>query len=97
MDQKSFMDKVSFISGIERETCNELLESLSETFVSSISSGQIISIPSFGIFEPRKRNERIMSHPSDPGKHIMIPPKIVVSFRPSNILKLKINNIDSDE
>lgn len=97
MDHKTFIDKVSKTATLDRELCGSLLESLAELMEASLASGDIVSIPSFGNFEPRKRNERIMSHPSQPGKRFLVPPKLVVSFKPSAILKTKINSNVEDE
>lgn len=94
MDFKSFMTKVQQGSGLDSETCNLMLASLIEVTETSLSDGDIVSIPSFGNFEPRKRNERIMSHPSNPQKRFLVPPKVVVNFKPSAILKNKLNNKD---
>lgn len=91
MDYKTFLEKVSQSAEIDKQTCASLLESFTEIIESSVASGEIVSIPSFGNFEPRKRNERIMSHPSTPGKRLLVPPKLVVNFKPSTILKNKIN------
>lgn len=95
MDSKTFLDKVGQVSELDRQTCTSFLETLTELIETSIASGESISIPSFGNFEPRKRNERIMSHPS--GKRLLVPPKLVVSFKPSTVLKNKVNNIEGDE
>lgn len=92
MEHKTFLSKVSEISGIEIASCNEFQEALVDLMERSLASGDTLSIPSFGNFEPRKRNERIMSNPSAKGKRFLVPPKLVVSFKPSVVLKNKINN-----
>ncbi|MDE5673785.1 MAG: HU family DNA-binding protein, partial [Muribaculaceae bacterium] len=50
-----------------------------------------ISVPSFGTFEPRKRLERVALHPAS-GKRLLVPPKIVLTFKPSVLLKQKTRN-----
>ena len=50
-----------------------------------------VACPSFGTFEPRKRIERIAVHPSS-GKKLMVPPKIVMNFRASQILKQRVGD-----
>lgn len=97
MDHKKFIDLVSKSADLDGQSCAQLLESMTDLFEAALSSGDVISIPSFGNFEPRKRNERIMSHPSAPGKRLLVPPKLVVSFKPSTILKTNINSIERDE
>ena len=96
MDSKTFIEKLSVSSGIDKATCSTLIREFTSLLGNSLVNDEIISIPTFGSFEPRKRKERIMSHPSSPKKMILVPPKLVVSFKPSNILKNKINNIEND-
>jgi nucleoid DNA-binding protein len=48
-----------------------------------------VQVPGFGTFEPKKRDERVMVHPST-GKRMLVPPKVVVGFKISNVLKAKI-------
>ena len=97
MDYKTLMKKVSEASGLEREEAEFALSTLVRIIENTLGEGDSISIPAFGTFESRKRNERIMSHPSEPGKRIMVPPKVVISFKPSAILKSKLNESDRNE
>lgn len=98
MDQKAFLNRVSKLAGLDREDCAAFQESLSKVVEDSLANGDTVSIPSFGNFEPRKRNERVISHPSSKGKRLLVPPKVVVNFKPSQILKNKINNnLSADE
>lgn len=97
MDHKSFIKKVSEIAALDIEDCSSYQEALTELMESTLASGDSISIPSFGNFEPRKRKERVMSNPAAKGKRFLVPPKLVVSFKPSTVLKNKINNVPDNE
>lgn len=95
MDNKTFLEKVGRSSELESKTCKAFLDTLTELMEATIAAGDTISIPSFGNFEPRKRNERMMSQPN--GRRLLIPPKLVVNFKPSTILKDKVNNIKPED
>ena len=97
MDHKTFIDKLAEESGIDKALCSSLTNELIDIIATNLVEDEMISIPSFGSFELRKRKERIMSHPSSPKQRLLVPPKLVVNFKPSLILKNKINNIESDE
>lgn len=97
MDSKTFISKVSKASQLDVDTCLEFQSMLAELLKNCLASGETISIPSFGNFEPRKRNERIMAHPSVKGKRMLIPPKIVVNFKPSTVIKNKLNKLEGNE
>ena len=91
MDHKSFIEKVCAEANLDRDVADSLLDSFIEIMESALAAGDTVSIPSFGSFESRKRNERVMSNPSSPGKRLLIPPKIVAGFKPSAILKNRLN------
>jgi DNA-binding protein HU-beta len=66
-------------------TCNELL-----------AQEKTIGFQSFGNFEVRKKEERLSVHPSTQIR-TLIPPKLVVNFKQSNILKDKLKNLPPNE
>lgn len=82
MDNKTLIDTVCRRTGINKKDASALLEALATTVTSSASEMDIIAIPGFGSFEPKKRLERVMSIPSS-GKRLLLPPKITLGFRPA--------------
>ena len=50
-----------------------------------------VSISSFGSFEIKKKMERIMVNPST-GQRMLVPPKLVLSFKPNISLKERIKS-----
>mgnify|MGYP002524456666 FL=1 len=50
-----------------------------------------IAVPGFGTFEAKKKNERVVVNPSS-GKRMLVPPKITLGFKVSNVLKSKLKN-----
>lgn len=96
MDYKTFLGKVGKTAELDADTCGDLTEVLTELMEEALASGDTVCVPTFGNFEPRKRNERIMSHPSSPGRRLLVPPKLVASFKPSTILKNRVNNGGSE-
>ena len=63
-------------------TFNKIMESL--------VNGDKVTISGFGSFEVKKKLERVVVNPITK-QRMLVPPKIVVSFKPNNILKDKIN------
>ena len=64
---------------------NALVAELTE----QLCNENIVQISSFGQFESRKRVERLMNMPGT-NKRMLIPPKIVVSFKPASTLKERL-------
>lgn len=91
MENKELVDKISEKLGRTKGDVNKLLEALSEVVKERCSELDSIAIPSFGTFEAKKKNERIMVNPSN-GKRMLVPPKISVSFKVSNVLKTRLKN-----
>ena len=69
-----------------------MLEHTSEAIVSSLKSGNIVSIQGFGNFEPRAKQEREIVNPATK-EVIKVPAKVSINFKAGTILKDKIKNI----
>lgn len=52
----------------------------------------IVSLTGFGTLEVKKRNERISVQPST-GKRLLIPPKLVLKYKPSSSLNKKLKEM----
>ncbi len=89
MDTKTLIDNISRRAELDKSACASLLESMVDTIGSRCSRMDSVAIPGFGSFEPKKRMERVMVMPST-GKRMLLPPKIVLSFKPSAMLKQKL-------
>ncbi len=48
-----------------------------------------ISIQGFGSFEPKKKLERVVTNPTT-GKRMLVPPKMVLTFKPASTIKSKL-------
>ena len=91
MDNKKFIETLSARLDISLSSVNGMIEALSQEVVKISSNLDGISVPGFGVFEPRLREERISLHPAS-GKRLLVPPRIYLSFKTSPVLKQKINN-----
>lgn len=89
MDIKKIIDAVAERAELPKDDTAKLLNSFIRVVSDSLSEGDSINIPSMGVFESKLRTERYAIHPST-GKRILVPPKLSVIFKPSNLLKQKI-------
>ncbi len=92
MEYKSLSDQLSAVCSIPQEKVDSLFNALTNVIGEAASQMEVVSFPSFGNLEPKKRTDRISINPAT-GKKMLIPPKIVLGFRPSTLLKQKIRNI----
>ena len=90
MNNKEFINELSKQTnqpvGTTTKLINDTLRLLEEHF----QQDDAISISSFGTFEVKKKMERISVNPTT-GKRYLIPPKLVLGFKQSNVLKDKFN------
>lgn len=91
MDNKTFIEELSRRLDLSRETVGNLIDTFSNTLGKCASEMEGLAVPNFGVFEPRKRPERIALHPAS-GKRLLVPPRISLVFKTSPALKQKINN-----
>ena len=89
MDNKKLVETVAANLGRSTEDVGKLLDSLAGGLSTRCGEMDTVVIPSFGAFEPKKRNERVMLHPST-GRRMLVPPRVVLSFKISQVLKAKL-------
>lgn len=89
MDNKKLVETLATKLGRSADDINKLQEGLAGVLRTRCGDLDSVIVPGFGTFEPRKRNERVMVNPKT-GKRMLIPPKIVLGFKVSNVLKSKL-------
>lgn len=77
---------------LPKEEVTRRMDATIEVIIEELTRNNSISISGLGILEMKKKNERITVHPSTKAK-LLVPPKLVVSFKPSSTLKDKVKNI----
>ncbi|MEI8084743.1 MAG: HU family DNA-binding protein [Paludibacter sp.] len=73
-----------------------LLDATIGIFTEQLAEEKTFGFQSFGNFEVRKKEERLSVHPSTQIR-TLIPPKLVVNFKQSNILKDKLKDLPHNE
>ena len=76
--------------GLSRNESNELVESVLNKISSTLVNGETVKVSSFGTFSVRSKGQRIGRNPKT-GKEVPILPRRVLVFRPSQLLKDKVN------
>jgi len=89
MDNKRLVERVAANLGRSTDDVSKLLEALAGVLQARCSEMNTVAIPSFGSFEPHQRNERVIVHPST-GKRMLVPPRVVLTFKVSRVLKNKL-------
>ena len=76
--------------GLSRQESAELLEAVLERIAVVLETGESVKISGFGTFLLREKGERVGRNPKT-GVEVPILPRRVLTFRPSQVLKARIN------
>lgn len=93
MNNKEFIAKLSQKNGMTISETSANVDTLTTVITEHLKDGDTINISGFGVFESKMRKERISVNPKS-GQRMLIPPKIVPSFRPSVKLKDKFKEAE---
>lgn len=77
--------------GLSRNESAVLLENVLNYMTDALSRGETVKISSFGSFSVRQKGQRIGRNPKT-GQEVPILPRRVLVFRPSQVLKSRIND-----
>ena len=80
--------------GLSRSESADLLESVLNHVSDALARGETVKISSFGSFSVRQKGQRVGRNPKT-GEEVPILPRKVLVFRPSQVLKNRINETPS--
>jgi DNA-binding protein HU-beta len=90
---KDFITELSARLGMSNARTADFLQSVVGEMTSQLQQGNSISIQGFGSFEVKKKMERISVNPINK-KRMLVPPKLVMVFKPSALLKDKLKGVE---
>lgn len=76
--------------GLSRNESADLVESVLQEVADSLVQGETVKLSSFGSFSVRQKGGRMGRNPKT-GEEVPIKPRRVLVFRPSHVLKERIN------
>ena len=82
--------------GLSRTDSSELVELVLREISDTLAAGETVKLSSFGSFLVRDKGARVGRNPKT-GIEVPIEPRRVLSFKPSNILKQRINATPASE
>ena len=91
MNNKEYINELARRSGYTQEVTRKLVHDVVAVMTDRLGESETVSIAGFGSFEVKKRLERILVNPSTK-QRMLVPPKLVLSFRPVASVKEKLKN-----
>ncbi len=80
--------------GLSRNESSDLVESILDHLSDALVRGETVKISSFGTFSVRSKTARIGRNPKT-GEEVPITPRRVLSFRPSHLMKDRVDSGNS--
>jgi Bacterial nucleoid DNA-binding protein len=79
----------------QRQT-SEVLEATVSIINTNLEDGKSVNIQGFGLFETKKKGERISVNPVSK-QRFLVPPKISLAFRPGQTIKDNLKKLEVNE
>ena len=89
MESKALLDLIAKKMERSPGDVGKLLDGFVAVLEERCDALDSVAIPGFGTFEAKKKTERVTVNPAS-GKKMLVPPKIVLTFKPSALLKSKL-------
>ena len=90
MDSRQFAATISRNTGLDARKVSLAIETIAAILSRECADLSAVAIPGFGNFIPEKKDEEIHVDPVTLDR-TLLPPSIQVTFRPSVILRKRIN------
>ena len=94
MNSKEFFTTLAQRIGSTPKDTQKMTEDLASIIADQLEEGDTFSVQGFGNFDVKKKLERIVINPTTKQRQL-IPPKLVLSFKASNVLKEKLQTTDN--
>jgi len=96
MNNKDFITELSRRTGYSTDDTQRLVRAVIDAMSNNFENADSVTIPNFGTFEVKKKLERIVVNPSTQ-QRMLVPPKLVLNFKPVTSIKEKLKNTTQDE
>ena len=89
MNNKEFIAELASRTGFSAKDTQTLVNNIVNAMGDAFQEDNAVLVPNFGVFETKKKMERIMVNPAS-GQRMLVPPKLVLNFKPNLTLKEKL-------
>ena len=96
MKNKELITELSAKLGWTVQEVTEMLSAFGSVVGSKLIDNDAIYLQGLGLFEIKKKAERISVNPAN-GKRYLVPPKLVPMFKPGATIKSKLKELSDNE
>lgn len=91
MNNKEFISSLSKRTGYKTYDTQRMVRTSVNAVIELLTAGETVTIARLGSFDVKKRLERVINNPGT-GQRMLVPPKLVVNFKPLSSVKDSLNN-----
>src|SRR5262245_2323816 len=95
MTKADLVEEVAKVTELTRKDSEVIVDTLFESVIKALRTGDKLEVRGFGSFRVRQRNARVGRNPKT-GEKVEVPAKRVPYFKPSKELKDLINALDGE-
>lgn len=88
MNNKEFINRMAARLDLPAKDVQKLVDRFVSELTERLDDDSSLSIQGFGNFEVKKKLERVVTNPTTK-QRMLVPPKLVLSFKPSPAMKEK--------
>ena len=88
MNNREFTTELSGRLGYSAKEISDMVSSAVSVVSEQLQEGNTVVVQGFGTFDVKKKLERISVNPATK-QRMLVPPKLVINFKPSNVIKDK--------
>ena len=96
MNNKELTGELARRLGYTNKDAAHLVASMVAIMGEELQEGKTLTFQGFGTFEVKKKLERIVVNPAT-RQRLLVPPKLVLSYKPDNSLKEKFKKMQANE
>lgn len=90
MNNKEFIAELAQRTGFSQKDAAQYSTQLIAEMASHLEEEEVLSIAGFGVFEVKKKLERVVVNPGTK-QRMLVPPKLVINYKPATTLKDRAN------
>ena len=91
MNNKEFIAELASRTGFSAKDTQTLVNNIVNAMGDAFQEDNAVLVPNFGVFETKKKMERIMVNPAS-GQRMLVPPKLVLNFKPNVSWKERVKS-----
>ena len=93
MNNKQFIQELAQRTGYTQDDVQKMVYTMTDAMNEKFQEGDNVVMHNFGTCEVKKRLERVVVNPGT-GQRMLVPPKLVLSFKPVAAIKEKLKKGD---